>query len=209
MTNASNDFAAMTVRDFCAALSAKSPAPGGGAVAGVTAAHAAALLAMVVEYSRGKASFAAFDRDADAIQTSLHVARDACLIAAKSDADAYGVLNALWKKAKDDPARVAQWDGVVHDAIAAPNLIVDLAAEIAARCRLLAGHTAKHLDSDLAIAVDLAACAARAAAWNVRVNLPSVADEVERTRLATALQLRLSAVRDDHAATDEILAARG
>jgi len=138
-----HDFAAMSVRDFCAALAAKTSAPGGGAVAGVTAAHAASLLAMVVEYSRGKPSFAALESEADAIVASLRIAAEAGLVAAKSDADAYAALSGLWKKPKDDPERIARWTSAVRDAIAAPHLIVELAAELAARCRFLAGRTTK------------------------------------------------------------------
>jgi formiminotetrahydrofolate cyclodeaminase len=203
-----NDFASMSLRDFCAALASKSPAPGGGAAAAVMSAQAAALLAMVVEYSRGKKDFAALEPQGDEIIKSLRTAIDASLIAATRDADAYAALNALWRRAKDDPERVAHWDKAVHDAIAAPNLVIELAEEIAARSAQLAGKTAKHLDSDLAIAADLAACAARAAAWNVRVNLPSMTDEVERTRLANALEARLMALRDDVTSAESTLKNR-
>src|SRR5262245_47339266 len=100
----------MTLRDFRAANAAKSPAPGGGAVAASVAAQAAALLAMVVEYSRGKQSFAEFEGEAAAIVAALRTAIEASLVAATRDADAYAVLNALWRRAKDDPERVAKWD---------------------------------------------------------------------------------------------------
>lgn len=203
-----HDFAGMTIRAFCESLAAKAPAPGGGAVAGVTSAHAAALLAMVIEYSRGKASFARFESEADALLGALRVTVEASLAAAKADADAYSALNALWKKPKDDPERQAGWADAVHRAIAAPHLIIALAAETAGRCRAVAGASAKHLDSDLAIAADLARAAARAAAWNVRVNLPSVSDAAEQERLAKALADRLAAIDADAHAVDAAIAAR-
>jgi len=197
MSGTLHDFASMSVRDFTAALAGRTPAPGGGAVAALTAAHAAALVSMVVEFSRGKSSFAQFEGEAAVMLASLDVARDACLAAAKADSDAYALLSALWKLPKDDPGRIARWKATVHAAIAAPQLIVALAAEIAGRCRVLAGSTAKQLDSDLAIAADLAGCAARAAAWNVRVNLPSVASDEERTAIARELDRSLHMIDDD------------
>ena len=47
-------FRTLTVEEFSDMLAAKTPAPGGGAVAAVTAAHAAALGAMVLEFTIGK-----------------------------------------------------------------------------------------------------------------------------------------------------------
>ena len=44
----------LTVHAFADQLAARTPGPGGGAVAAVTAAHAAALGAMVVEFTLGK-----------------------------------------------------------------------------------------------------------------------------------------------------------
>lgn len=202
------DFGAMSVEGFCKALTAKTATPGGGAVAGITAAHAAALLAMVVEYSFGKSSFAALEEEGPAIRRSLHVSMNACLAAANADARAYAQLNTLWRKPADDPARVAGWVKAVHDAIAAPMLIVRLAGELAARSRELAGQTAKHLDSDLAIAADLAGCAARAAAWNVRVNLPSVAESDERIALGRDLDELLAVIAEDIATAGRVIAAR-
>ncbi|MDZ4752953.1 MAG: cyclodeaminase/cyclohydrolase family protein [Phycisphaerae bacterium] len=208
MSGTLHDFASMSVRAFTAALAGRTPAPGGGAVAALTAANAAALVSMVVEFSRGKNSFALFEGEADAILASLDVTREACLAAAKADSDAYASLSALWKLPKDDPARIARWKSTVHAAIAAPQLIVALAAEIAGRCRVLAGSTAKQLDSDLAIAADLAGCAARAAAWNVRVNLPSVADDEERTVIARALDRSLHVIDDDIKMTHGVIERR-
>ncbi len=206
---AGGDLTALSVAAFAHALAAKTPTPGGGAVAGVTAAHAAGLLAMVIGYSVGKRVFQAFESEGAALLAAARTAVDAALAAANADAAAYGRLNALWKLPPEDPARQAGWDAAVHDAIAAPFLIVRLAAEVAGHCRTLAGHTAKHLDSDLAIAVDLAAAAARAAAWNVRVNLPSVASAEERITLERDLEELLDIVRGDVATVERAVAARG
>ena len=198
----------MDVRAFCRALASKSPTPGGGAVAGVTAAHAAALIAMVVEYSRGKGSFAAFESETDAILGRLHGHVEQALASARADAEAFAALSSLWRKPAADPERTSRWESAVEAAIAAPDAIVRLAVDLSARCRELAGHTAKHLDSDLAIAADLAGCAARAAAWNVRANLPSIANADRRIAIERDLDERLAIVRDHVASTERLIASR-
>ena len=69
--------------------------------------------------------------------------------------------------------------------------ILEAAAEVASTCAGLATRTNANLASDLAIAIDLARVAARAAAHNVAVNLPSVRDagvrDARRARMDAAL----------------------
>jgi formiminotetrahydrofolate cyclodeaminase len=203
-----HDFANATLREFCLGLASRTPTPGGGAVAAVTAAHAAGLIAMVVAYSRGKRVFAEFEEEGEAIETSLRLAIERALAAARADADAYAALNALGTLPADDPRRLAGFAAAVEAAIAAPMLVVTLAGELAARTRDLAGRTAKALDSDLAIAADLALAAARAAAWNVRVNLPSLATEEERLERGHVLERALTRIAEDVAHVAALLAAR-
>ncbi len=184
-------FRTMTVEEFADRLAARTPTPGGGAVAAVTAAHAAALGSMVLEFTVGKERWAAHEDGNRRALARLGELRAAALTLADRDAAAYGALNALWKLPKDDPARTRAWDAAVAEAIDAPQAILDLAAEVAGACARLGASTNPNLASDLAIAVDLARAAARAAAHNVEVNLPSVADpaarEARRARMATAL----------------------
>ncbi|MFM8643320.1 MAG: cyclodeaminase/cyclohydrolase family protein, partial [Phycisphaerales bacterium] len=170
----------LTVEQFAGALAARTPVPGGGAVAAVTLAHAAALAGMVVEFTLGKPAFAAHEDALRAAAARLAAIRAEALGLADRDAAAYGALNALWKLPKDAPERTARWPAAVAEAIDAPQAILDLSAVVAATCRTLAGRTNANLASDLAIAADLARLSARAAAHNVRVNLPSVGDAADR-----------------------------
>lgn len=184
-------FRTMTVEEFADRLAARTPTPGGGAVAAVTAAHAAALGSMVLEFTVGKEKWAAHEDGNRRALARLGELRAAALALADRDAAAYGALNALWKLPKDDPARARAWDSAVAEAIDAPQAILDLAAEVAGACSALGACTNPNLASDLAIAVDLARAAARAAAHNVEVNIPSVGDAAEResrrARMAAAL----------------------
>jgi formiminotetrahydrofolate cyclodeaminase len=183
----------LTVEQFAEALAARTPVPGGGAVAAVTLAHAAALAGMVVEFTVGKPAFAAHEDALRAAGARLAAIRAEALALADRDAAAYGALNALWKLPKDAPERAGRWPAAVAEAIDAPQAILDLAAVVAATCGTLAGRTNANLASDLAIAADLARLAARAAAHNVRVNLPSVADAGDRAARAGRMDAALAA----------------
>ena len=188
------DFASMQVGDFAARLAAKVPAPGGGAVAGVTAAHAVALLEMVLAYSVGKKRFAAREASAPALAARLAALRAASLAAATADAEAYARLNALWKLPEGDATRTRDFPAALDAAIAAPKSLLAIAGETLDLAASLLPDSAPALDSDLAISADLAAAAARAAAWNVRVNLPSVADPSRKDRESTELAATLTAI---------------
>ena len=183
----------LTVEQFSDALAARTPVPGGGAVAAVTLAHAAALAGMVVEFTLGKPAFAAHEDALSAAAARLAAIRAEALALADRDAAAYGALNALWKLPKDSPGRAARWPAAVAEAIDAPQAILDLSAVVAATCGTLAGRTNANLASDLAIAADLARLAARAAAHNVRVNLPSVGDSADRAARAARMDAALAA----------------
>jgi formiminotetrahydrofolate cyclodeaminase len=68
-----------------------------------------------------------------------------------------------------------------------------LAAEVSRLASALEGSTNPMLASDLAIALDLAHVAARAAAHNVSVNLPSVSDPLARAAAEARMRDTLAA----------------
>lgn len=161
-----------TIERFLTDLAARTPVPGGGAVAGLVTATAASLGGMVVAWSLGKASLADHQTMLSAADEELGVLRSRALIEAERDAEAYGRLNALWGLEKDHPDRLAGWTEAVIGAIEAPGAIMRTADRVLELLEPLPEASAKHLASDLAIAVELAATGARAAERNVAVNLP-------------------------------------
>jgi formiminotetrahydrofolate cyclodeaminase len=172
----SPSFADTTLADFAARLADKVPSPGGGAVAAVTLAHGAALGAMVLRYTVGRPAFAAHEAQNTAALAELDAMRATALALADRDAAAYARLAALWKLPEDDATRAREFQPAVREAIDAPQAIVDLAHRACALLAELPARTNARLGSDLAIAANLAALAADAAEWNVRVNLPSLSD---------------------------------
>ena len=177
----------MTIGEYLDRLAAAVPVPGGGAVAGVTLAQANALGAMVVGYAIGKPKFAAHDAAHRAAHASFERGRQRALDLAAQDASAYAALNALWKLPKDDPSRAGFADAVIA-AIAAPEATLLLAQDT------LVGTTSPSLASDLRIALDLVLSGASAAQENVRINLPSVADEPLRGRVSARTEAVLAEI---------------
>lgn len=167
----------MSVDELLEAIGSKTPTPGGGAVASVVTALAAALGRMVVVFSHGKKKLAAHESlHAESLEKLQEMSRRAVELA-ETDAEAYAALNALWKLDQSDERRQREWSGAVNAAIDAPMQVLAACVAIIELLEQLAGKTNPMLNSDLAMAAILAEAGARSAAWNVRVNLPLLKDE--------------------------------
>lgn len=184
-----------SVAQFIESLGEKSPTPGGGAVASVTGALAAALAQMVVRYSQGKKKLAQHESLHETALNELTANAQRMLDLAQKDADAYGQLNALWKLDQDDSKRKRGWDDAVHGAIDAPRQVLETSLAILHRLDALTGRTNRMLDSDLAISAVLAEAAARSAAWNMRINLPLLDDDAARQTLERDMAAQLDTAR--------------
>ncbi|MBX3317427.1 MAG: cyclodeaminase/cyclohydrolase family protein [Phycisphaeraceae bacterium] len=169
--------------DLLRAVASKTPSPGGGAVAAAVGALGAALGSMVVAYSAGKKSLAAHVPELESAAIQLTRARELLLLLAEADAAAYSRLNALQKLPENHPQRIAEWSQAVEGALGAPNSMLAACGDVLRLMGRLGPITNPYLKSDLAIAALLTEACARAAAWNVRINLPLVSTESERRRL--------------------------
>lgn len=176
-------------------LASRSPAPGGGAAAAMTLGLAAGLACMVVEFSRGRKKLAEHAALLDEALAALTASRRAALSLADADAAAYHELNALQKLPEGDPVRTAGWHGALDRAIDVPSRVLMHTLDVLDWCERLLGRSNEYLRSDLAIAAVLAEAAAASAAWNVRINLPLLADDVRRSLLEKSLESQLPLAR--------------
>src|SRR5262249_2352333 len=163
-------------------IAAKSPTPGGGAVACAVGALAAALAGMVVSYSLGKKSLAAHQGELERAAHSLENARAVLLELAEEEAQADGLVNELMKLPGGGARRKADLPGAIQASIQVPMAAIAAASDLLRLCESLAPITNPQLHSDLGIAAELAASAARASLWNVRVNAGMLADGAARAR---------------------------
>jgi methenyltetrahydrofolate cyclohydrolase len=184
-----------SVADLLDRLAAKTPAPGGGGAAAITAAMAAGLLGMAARFSTaqlvdspGRAAYA--DR-----------VRDKVAALAERDAEAYGaVLAAFALPREPDPeVRRRQIRRALQRAAQVPTEIAEVASGIATEAVELARRGNPNLRGDAFTAATLAAAAACSAAELVRIN-------VELGKLGGDLAAR--AARAAHAAATAVAGIR-
>jgi methenyltetrahydrofolate cyclohydrolase len=172
-----NGGVALTLEAYLAAVAERTPAPGGGAAAGVGCALGAALVEMA-------ARFAGLD-DAAARAAAL---RAEGLAQADADLSAYApVLEALRLPA-DDPGRPEALRAAQSAAADVPLAIAEAAGEAAELARDVAAAGKPGLRGDALAGADIAAAAARAAARLVEINLAGAPSDprVSRARDAVA-----------------------
>lgn len=197
----------MSVRELLDELGAKTPAPGGGAVASMAGGLGAALGAMVIAYSIGKKSLAPHAPALEAASRRLVVARNLFLRLAQEDASAYDLYSELSKLPPDDERRTREMPGAIQRCVQAPRSVLAAAVDVARLLETLAPITNTHLHSDLGVAGVMCEAAARCAAWNIRVNLPLLADAAQRETIQAETDQALADVRSRVGAVEQ--AARG
>ncbi len=166
-------FGHLAFSEFLAAVAARTPAPGGGAVASAAGALAGALSEMALRYSITKKTDENERKTLENAIAGLETARAALLALADADAAAYAELNRLQKLPEGDPGR----SEIPAAALKAAAIPMETAEKCLDILQIAAGLTQKcnaWLISDLAIGVILAHAGLRAGIWNVVMNLGSL-----------------------------------
>ena len=172
-----------TIQAFLDAAAAKHPTPGGGSVAALAGALAAAMGEMVVNYSIGKKDVAAHEAELQAALGEFHRARHLMQMLMTEDQAAYEALTAARKARREDGSSSDVFDAALLASIRVPQAIGAAAVAIIELCERIAPKINRYLVSDLAVCVELAMATARCAMYNVRANLPDVPDSKERDHL--------------------------
>ncbi len=172
-------FLGQPLGEFLDAIASDTPAPGGGSVAAVVVAMAAALVAMASRFSTSQWEDAP---DAAARADDLR-ARVAPL--APADAAAYGEVLTAMRLPKDlDPqVRNVAIGNALARAAEVPLEIAREASEVAALAQLVAERGNPNLRGDAVAGALLATAGARAAANLVEINLATTAEDGRRTRV--------------------------
>lgn len=186
-------FSAQPFGEFLSNIAAKTPTPGGGAVASAVGALAAALAHMVVSYSIGKKNLAAHQADLEAAAKVLTRSREVLLRLADEDAAAYGLVNELSRLPDTDPRRRAEYAAACEAAVQVPMAVMATSVDLLRLFDRLASTTNKHLSSDLGIAGELARATVEASNWNVEINVGSLSATAREATLQQAEGLRHAA----------------
>jgi glutamate formiminotransferase/formiminotetrahydrofolate cyclodeaminase len=202
----------LTVKAFLDELASGSPAPGGGSTAALAGALASGLCAMAARLTLGREklrdSWPAMEEavgEADRLR-----ARFVGLV--DEDADAYLAVAAARKlpkatEAEQEVRRRALACAVLRSARVPLETLLLAGQTLGLAARVLERGTPSCL-TDTGSAVQAVRLAAEAAAWNVKVNLPGIADEAERSRLARETDGALAAARSESDRLAGIVEAR-
>ena len=170
----------MSNRDFVDELSTDSPAPGGGSVAALCGAQAAALVAMVANLTVGKKKYADVQARVKEIAVAGQELKDALLRAMDDDTAAFDRVMEAFRLPRKTEAQKRERDLAVaaatREATAVPLAVLERIPQVLELADEIAriGNAASL--SDAGVAVLTAMAAAEGAWYNVLINLASLRD---------------------------------
>jgi formiminotetrahydrofolate cyclodeaminase len=166
---------------FVTAVAAPTATPGGGSVAALAGALAAALGEMVCGLSLHRQSLAAHHAKLKELQNRLSLLRQRLLENIDRDALSYEAVMVAFKLPKsaetEKAGRAQAIEEAGKNATSVPLETAELSAEVAKIISSLRDISIPLAAPDLAVAFDLAGTAKRGAIENVRANLPSIKDQ--------------------------------
>jgi len=189
------NIASLTIDEFLSRLGSSDPTPGGGALAALSGAMAAAMLAMTCNLTLGRPRYADVEPQVHDLLGNLSASQSRLLALANADADAYqGVRDAYGLPRGDESERAARADAIersMHTATEVPLDTLEASRRVLDLALLAARITNTNILGDVAVAAHLALAAARGAADQARLNLASLHDgdfaASMESRLDTAL----------------------
>ncbi len=183
--------------DFVDEVSRDTPAPGGGSVAALAGALGAALASMVANLSVGKGEFDERYDELCSIAERAQELKDALVRAVDEDTTAFDSVLEAMRMPKDTEAERAERATAIQAGYEAatrvPLRTVELCREALGLLKTMAGMADPNMISDVGSGALLARAGARAAAYNVRINLPHIKDEALCSELSGGLDEELAA----------------
>jgi formiminotetrahydrofolate cyclodeaminase len=199
----------LTIEDFSRRLASSDPVPGGGSASAVAAALGASLVVMVASLTTGRPKYVDHEPMLGwAVDTGERLV-DRFLAIADEDAAAYGGFAAALKLPRDTDdeiaARAAAMQAAARRSAEAPLSCVEACLDLLQVAEALAGRSNPNAASDVDVAALLGEAAARGAAANVLINLPSTGDPELEGRLTQRVTELLSAIEDLATQTHETI----
>ncbi len=156
---------------FLDATAAATPTPGGGSVAALAGALAAALTQMVAGLTMGRRKYAAFADEAQQIAQEAQQLRTQLTDAIEEDAAAYAAVMAVYKqKGVEEADKAAALEAATLYAARVPAQVAALSLEAAQLAQRIAAVGNINAVTDAAAAALMARAAVQTAALNVKIN---------------------------------------
>ncbi len=181
-----DSLADMKVTGFCDLLSTDAPAPGGGSVAALCVAMSGALSAMVSNLTIDKKGYESVQEDALQLAPIGQSIKERAIHCIDVDTDAfYAMMDAMKlpkKSAEEIEYRNAEIEKCTQAAINAPLQTLRISHEALELAKKVAAIGNTNALSDAGVAALTALAAAKAANYNVMINLAGITDESYRAQ---------------------------
>jgi len=189
-------FQELSIKEFLKRTASDSTVPGGGSVAALSAAFAAALTEMAANLTIGKKKYKAVEDEMKALAKEASRYREKLLWDADRDSEAYNQVMAGYSLPKNtDEEKNIRNEAVQKGLKAAASVPLDVAKD-AFRIMELAEKAArdgnKNTVTDAAVALMTARSAALSALYNVRTNLKQITDN----RFVEEIAAQISGLED-------------
>ncbi len=182
--------------DFVDEVSRDTPAPGGGSVAALAGSLGSALASMVANLSVGKGSFDQHYEALCAVAERAQDVKDALVRAVDEDTRAFDAVLAGMRMPQDSEAEKAERARVIQEgyrqATQVPLATAERCLEAMKLCAEMAGLASAQMISDVGTGALMAHAGLKGAAYNVRINLPSIRDESFRGEVRARLDALLA-----------------
>lgn len=171
----------LSVEAFINETGSSSPAPGGGSIAALNAASAAALVEMVASLTIGKEKYAAVEADMKAVQAKASELKTKFVNFIDEDSNAFNKIMAAFKLPKgtdeEKAVRSEAIQAATKEAALVPFHVGEMANELFALAEEVIIKGNQNAVTDGAVAAMNARVAVKSAFLNVKINLGSIKDE--------------------------------
>lgn len=201
------------VGEFLDLLASDAPAPGGGSAAALCAAVGAALVSMVANLTVGKEKYRDSQAEMEEVLRRSEALRAEFIRLMEEDTEAFNIFMKVLKMPRDTEEQKAERKAAMAKASQTATDVPLRTLERCAEMALLAAKVVKlgnrNAVSDGGSAALFAEASGKAAAYNVRINLPGIADASFaagcRARMAEALGALSTAAKEIELEMDKIL----
>ncbi|MGV8145544.1 MAG: cyclodeaminase/cyclohydrolase family protein [Alkaliphilus sp.] len=173
--------AEMKLNEFLEKTASNEPVPGGGSVAAMSAATAAALTEMVARLTIGKKNYLEVDDEMRNVAQTAYALREKFIVAIDKDADAFNGVMSAFKMPKDieeqKELRKIQIQNNMKKAALVPLEVAEDALYMMGIIGAIAERGNKNAITDAAVAAMMARTAVLSALYNVKINLSSIKDQ--------------------------------
>lgn len=171
----------LTVKDFIYETASDSPAPGGGSIAALSAASAAALIEMVANLTIGKKGYEEVTAQMEEIKKTASQYKDKFVNYIDEDSNSFNKIMDAFKLPKETDEQKAERTKVIQTAFkgaaTVPLNVGKEAFELLELAKTVVLKGNQNAVTDGAVAAMSARTAVHSAFYNVKINLGSIKDE--------------------------------